>query len=326
MLLARFVPPSKSDVGCRLSLTASSLRTRRARSAAERPLGRNDAIEDWGQQHQVDQGGIKLRSATRGDNIRGRRRTASISVAAIVSHRIERVSQRNDACRQGDFETPQPLWISGAIPPFVMAEHPFSEVGIERLKWRKYVRAALWMGEDSASLSSGEMAVLVNDVEERFVDLADVMEQRHSLDDFLFMFVEVGGLREDERIRGNASNVRACFGVVRVDGIEQSLHAGSREAFRRFAPTSFPDQNCTGENTDREGEGLGLHECADGKIRTFSRRTSIINRRPPASWRDVTSEMQNALALECEGVRLEKPAVAYSPALSRAEYHRRCRA
>ena len=41
---------------------------------------------------------------------------------------------------------------------------------------------------------------------------------------------------------------------------------------------------------------------------------------------NMMAEKANARAGEGEGIRMEKPAVAYSPALSRAEYHRRCRA
>jgi len=100
-----------------------------------------------------------------------------------------------------------------------MAEHPLSEVGIERLEWREYVRTAPRMRHDRAPFSGGQMGVLVNDVEERFVDFADVMEERHSLDDLPFMLVEIGGISEDERIGGDTSNVRARFGVVRVDRI-----------------------------------------------------------------------------------------------------------
>ena len=85
------------------------------------------------------------------------------------------------------------------------------------------------MRRDGAPLRGGERVLVVDDVEERLVDLADVVEERDALDALALVLGEVGRVGEDERVGGDAAHVRAGFRVVGVDGVEQRLERGGGE-------------------------------------------------------------------------------------------------
>jgi 5'-deoxynucleotidase YfbR-like HD superfamily hydrolase len=97
------------------------------------------------------------------------------------------------------------------------------------------------MRDDGAPFGRRQVRVLVNDVEERFVNFADVVKESDALDDLLFMFVEISGIRDDERVHGDASDMRASLSVVRVDGIEKGFHACRRKPFGGFATAPFSE-------------------------------------------------------------------------------------
>jgi len=102
----------------------------------------------------------------------------------------------------------------------MVTEHAFSQLRIERCQRSEDRGAASRVGCDGASLRRREVRVLVDNVEQRLVNLADVMKERDALDDLSLVFVELRRVREHERICCNSANVSTRVCVVRVDGIE----------------------------------------------------------------------------------------------------------
>ena len=185
-----------------------------------------------------------------------------------MCHGVECVGQRDDASEQRDLRATRPMGITATVPSFVMTHHALREVWVERQQRSQYVGTALGMSDDGAPFRRCQVCVLVNYVEERLVDFADVVKERDSLDDLPFMFVEISGIREDERVSGDASDMGASLGIVRVDGIEKGFHAGRGESLGGFTTAPFSEQVCASENTGGESKG-GAHEPIDGKFRTF---------------------------------------------------------
>jgi len=76
----------------------------------------------------------------------------------------------------------------------------------------------------------------MDDVEERLVDLADVVEQRDAFDVTFLGRVEVGRVGQDQRIPSDAADVGTRLMVVRVDRAKQCLeHSGSKSLRRQTA-------------------------------------------------------------------------------------------
>ena len=90
-----------------------------------------------------------------------------------------------------------------------------------------------------------ERVVVVDDVEERLVDLADVVKERDALDARCTRARrELGGVGEDERVGGDAAHVRAGLGVVRVDGVEQRFECGGGETLGGSAGLLASNEDC----------------------------------------------------------------------------------
>ena len=87
------------------------------------------------------------------------------------------------------------------------------------------------MGRDLLALLGGEGVVVVRDVEQRLVHLADVVKQRHALDARPRVLREAARVGDDERDRGDAADVRAGGRIVRVDRVEQRLERRRGEPF-----------------------------------------------------------------------------------------------
>jgi len=73
------------------------------------------------------------------------------------------------------------------------------------------------MRPDGVAFRRRQVRVVVNDVEERFVDLANIVEERDSLDVSERPLVDIGGLGENERITSDAADVSAGLCVVGID-------------------------------------------------------------------------------------------------------------
>jgi len=108
---------------------------------------------------------------------------------------------------------------------------------------------------DRATIGRGQRLLIVDDVEQRFVDLPNVVEECHSLDALALVLGEVGRLAEDQRVGGHATGVSARFGIVRVDGIEQRLQCGGGKAFGGTAGLLAADQH--GSSGGSSGAGAG---------------------------------------------------------------------
>lgn len=250
-------------------LAAPALLADLARLAMECTLLGNDAIEHRRQQHQVDESGIELRSAAGCDDVGGGCGTAATAIATIVGDGVEGVREGNDAGRERYRMAAQAIGISGAIPPFVVTAHACRQIGIERVQWSENGGASIGVSRDRAALGGGETRALVDDVEQRFVNLADVMKERDAFDDLSLVLVELRRVGEHEGIRGDTADVAPGVGVVGVDGVEQRLEARGGKAFGGFTAPPLDNEEDAGEDARGGGKGRS-HGAVEGKIRTFS--------------------------------------------------------
>lgn len=264
----RFGPPSECDFWhVRLGLTASAVTACDARRLAERPLLLQNLLENRWEQHEIDELRIELRPASGGDHVSAGASATSFPIPTAMRHGIEGIGERHDTCGVRDFDAAQSARVSGAIPALMMREYAPREIRIEGSERREHLCTTLRMRRDCLALSGREIGVLVNDVEERFVDLADVVEQGHALDILPFVFVQLRGVGEDERVRCNTSDVGARFGIIRVDRVEEGFEARGGDPFARLTPTVLADQIRAGKDAGAESEE-SAHGEARGKIRT----------------------------------------------------------
>ena len=107
--------------------------------------------------------------------------------------------------------------------------------------------------------------MIVNDVEQGFVDLPDVVEECHTLDAALLALVEAGRVREDERVRRDSADMGTGVGIVGIDRLEERFERGGGDAFGRLAclelvsgeQSARGDRGCT--DSDRGEKSFG--EC-----------------------------------------------------------------
>ena len=98
------------------------------------------------------------------------------------------------------------------------------------------------MGAHRITLGDRELCVVVNDVEERFVNLADVVKERDTLDVPLLAGAEVCRLGEYQRITSDTPDVFASLTVVRIDGAEQRLEDRSSESLGGQSPLTLANE------------------------------------------------------------------------------------
>ena len=67
------------------------------------------------------------------------------------------------------------------------------------------------MRDDRLPIGRAELVMIVNDVEQRFVDLADVVKQRDALDGVAALVVEPGRFGDDQRVGCDATDVLSGF-------------------------------------------------------------------------------------------------------------------
>jgi len=67
-----------------------------------------------------------------------------------------------------------------------------SQVGVKRAERREHIRAPLRMCPDRSPFLGRELRLLVKDVGQRSVQLANIMEERNTLDATQCALVEVG--------------------------------------------------------------------------------------------------------------------------------------
>jgi hypothetical protein len=76
----------------------------------------------------------------------------------------------------------------------VVRKHAFGEIRVEGRYWREHFGATTRVGDDRTSLGRREMRLLMNDVEECLVNLADVVKEGDTLDPLPLVFVELSGI------------------------------------------------------------------------------------------------------------------------------------
>ena len=210
----------------------SSSPVRRAhghRPRGDFPFGGADAREHGREDEQVHELWVEGRAAAFEDDVAGDLGGASAAVAAVVGDGVEGVGDRDDAGRHRDASSLELAGIAGAVPPLVVREHAGGELRVEAVQGCEHVGTTLGVREDRSALGGGELAVVVDDVEERLVDLADVVKERDTLDDALVAVAQSGGVGEDEGVVGDAADVGAGLGVVGVDGVEERFEGGGGE-------------------------------------------------------------------------------------------------
>jgi hypothetical protein len=85
----------------------------------------------------------------------------------------------------------------------------------------------------------GQLRGIVHDVRYRTIDLSNVMEKSNTLDTALKPLVSIAGNRELQCVVRNATGMRACFGVVGVDCVEQALERGGSKPLEHEAVASL---------------------------------------------------------------------------------------
>lgn len=260
-----------------------------------------EVLEDRGLEHEVDQIRIELRAPLARDFHGGRFGAARPPVVSAVRDHVEGVGDRRDSREERNPPAGKSPRVSGAVPSLVMRKHAARELGIERRKRCEDVGATPGMGEDCAPLVRAEACPIMDGVDQGLVDLADVMEERDSLDGPHGVRVEVRGIAEDQRVARDSSQVLARFVVSRLDGVQQGLERRGGQTFGGRAANVLDAE---------EGDG-SEKECVPHLMANRARSGHTKSESP---W------------TEGPGAFQEAPATAYSPAVSRPEYHRRCRA
>jgi hypothetical protein len=238
----------------RFTLAVSSLIVRDAWPPVEGALRFQHAVEYRWQQHEVNKLRIELRSSRRGNDGSSRPRIAAMSVPSVVCDGVKGVCQAHDARREWDSRPAESVGVATPVPSLVMSQDASGNLGVERGQWREDLCTTYRMRGDCLALCPRELRFLVNNVEQRLVNLADVVEECHALDVELLVFIELCGIRKNKRIDRDASDVGACLGVVRVDGIEQRFERSGREALGSLPPPAFTHDEQRGCDADGEGE------------------------------------------------------------------------
>jgi hypothetical protein len=227
-----------------------------------------------GREEQVDEVGVELSAPLAGDFHRRRFGAAGSTIVTAVGNDVEGIGDRNDSRRKRDLLAAEPAGIAPAVPALVMGEHPDRKLGIEWSERLEHLRAAARMRGDRAALGRREASVVVDDIEQRLVDLSDVVEERDALDAAEDMVVETGGIAEDQRVSRHPSNMLSRFVVVGLDGVEDRLQRGSGKPLRGRAPATLDTPKGAKDQAGKEGSRS--HPALYGKKRGRpSRRYTI---------------------------------------------------
>jgi len=239
------------------TLAASdSRRARRAHFAL-------DHREDRGKQKKVGELRIELRSAALGDHVGGFGVGPAVPVTAAMSDCIDGIRDGDYPGRERNLPAAEPARIARAVPSLVVREDTLRQVRIEGREWSQDLRPAAWMRGDRVPLGIGQGRPVVNDVEQRLVDLSDVVKEGDTLDGKPRPVIELGGFGKCQRISCDPPDVGAGLVIVGVDGVEERFQRSSGETFRCTTSDAFAvdasacDGSADGEGTDGESEVTG---------------------------------------------------------------------
>ncbi len=74
------------------------------------------------------------------------------------------------------------------------------------------------------------------------MNLADVVKKRSELDRPALVVGDANRITDDERVLGDAADVRAGLGIVGIDRAKQRLERGGGEAFGALAVAAFANE------------------------------------------------------------------------------------
>jgi hypothetical protein len=122
------------------------------------------------------------------------------------------------------------------------------------------------MRPDGFALVRREPRIVVDDVEQRRIDLADIVEQRDPLDVSQLALAQICGICEDERVTRDAPDMRTRVSVVGIDRAEQRLEHGSGETLGNQASVALAHEQDSTCRSHREAE-IAKHVGGAGKKR-----------------------------------------------------------
>lgn len=215
-------------------------------------------VEHRRKQDEVDQVRIELPAPAGGDDFNCGVEPLPRAVSPIVGERIEGVRNGDDARLERNARALEVSGIALSVPTFVVRQNPCGQLGVECSERSQHFSTPARMGGDFPALGWRQAGGIVDDVEQRFVNLADVVKQGDAFDGTLPSLVEPGGIRDDEGVRRHATDVFASLGVVRFDGVEQRLEAGGGESFDRLAAAALALSDDAGGDCEYERD-LGFH-------------------------------------------------------------------
>jgi len=183
----------------------------------------HDLLENRREEKEIDERRIELGSATAENDLGGGAGATTGAIPPGVGDRVVGIGDAHDPRFERNRGAAETAWIPGAIPGLVMAEDARSEIGIEPGQWLEHLGAPLRMGREPPPFARRELVVIVNHVVDGGMDLPDVVKERDALDAAAVAFVEVGGARKNQRVRGDATDVGAGLVIVGVDRVQKRL-------------------------------------------------------------------------------------------------------
>jgi hypothetical protein len=210
---------------------------------------------DRREQREVDEVWIELRAPPGGDHVKRRFHAAAFPVSSTVRDGVERIGDRDDPRFERNSGPAKATRVPATVPTLVVGENSFGELWIKRFDRSEHVGATTRVSIDLAALRRCELRWLVQDIEQRSVDLPDVVKERDTLDGATRTLVEASGVGNDQRIGSYAPNVHSGLLIVCLDGIEQGLKCRTREALQGAARATLAnDQSAEGASGDETDE------------------------------------------------------------------------
>lgn len=192
-----------------------------------------DLLENRWQQEEIHQLGIELGAPALQNDLGRSRGVASGAIPAGMRDGIVGIGNGDDPGLNGNLVPTKATRVSATVPVLVMTQNAFAKIRVEAGKGLEHFRATLRVSGDEPPFTLRQSGVIVDNVVDSRMNLADVVEQRDALDTTALVFIEVGGVRQNERVRRHPPYVGAGFVVVGVDRIKEGFEGGSGKAFGR---------------------------------------------------------------------------------------------
>lgn len=198
--------------------------------------------ENGRKQHDIHDRGIELRGARLEHDLRRFVEGAFVAIAPGVRHDIKGVRDGHYACRERNALSAQVTRVPRSVPALVMRQNGVGKLRMEAGNGREDIGAACGVSGDGPPFSGRELARLVDDIEERFVNLPDVVKEGGQLDRAPLGFIDAESVADDQGVIGDAANMGAGLLVVGVDRAQQRLETGGRKTFGALASAAFSDE------------------------------------------------------------------------------------